>query len=137
MTKPMRVVIVFLTVIAAITPVRSEVLYLSNADAGSPGNYIVHAGIYLWQGFRTGPNAGGYNLDYVRMQVKEETAGGFGGVVLAADNGGNPGTILTGLPGPAPGTTMSVLEYAAGGTHLAPSTQYWIGMTGAGMGQHS
>ncbi len=130
MIKRTHLVSTFLVAMASIIPVRAATVFLSNINQPLVGNGFSDVGFPVWQSFITGPNAGGYELNNVRMRVSEQEAGSGFAVFLAADNGGSPGATLTSLSGPVPTSGFNVTNtYVANDYLLSPSTKYWIGMS--------
>lgn len=102
-----------------------ETTFFSNLSDPTSVSYQVTYFEYFAEQFNTGPNALGYMLDTVGMELGGGNGGGFQ-VSIYTDNGGKPGTLVQVLNGPADPGAVGVTNYTGSNLLLSPSTSYWV-----------
>jgi len=108
-------------------------LYVSNFGPGIDGGYALGNNLWLAQGFETGPDAGGYVLNSVQLDMASATGNpsGFTLSIYSAGLNGSPSADLGILSGSANPSSSGVYTYTTSGLMLAPSTDYFIVATSA------
>ena len=114
-----------------------ETVYFSNLGQSATSTSPVASDSWLFEGFGTGPNPGGYVLDSVQLAMADATGNPNGFTVMIYSRVFNgpgfvPGSSLGTLQGPFSPVTAGVYDYTpSGNLILSPNTGYYIVLTSA------